>query len=53
MIPKWVIEKLVSLLEERVSHKPTKDKITRGLLLSDDYQIGVAQWGFTPITELK
>lgn len=52
-IPKWVIERLVVKLEDRISHPPTKNKITRGLLLSSDYQIGVSQWGFQPITELK
>jgi hypothetical protein len=53
IIPKWVIDRLVVKLEERVSHPPTKDKISRGLLLSNDYQVGVSLWGFTPITELK
>lgn len=53
IIPKWIIAELMGRLVDRVSHKPTKDKITRGLLLSNDYQVGVSQWGFKPITELK
>ncbi|HVZ67264.1 MAG TPA: hypothetical protein VG917_03310 [Patescibacteria group bacterium] len=53
VIPKRIIEKLVANLEDRISHKSTKNKITRGLLLSNDYQVGVSLWGFTPITELK
>lgn len=53
VIPKWVIERLVIKLEERIGHPPTTNKITRGLLLSSDYQVGVALWGFRPITELK
>lgn len=53
IIPKWVIDHLVVKLEERVSHPPTKNKITRGLLLSSDYQVGISLWGFHPITELK
>lgn len=53
VIPKWVIDRLVHKLEERLSHKPTKTKITRGLLLSTDYEVGVSLWGFTPITDLK
>lgn len=53
LIPKWVIDHLVIKLEDRISHPPTKEKITRGLLLSNDYQVGVALWGFKPITELK
>jgi hypothetical protein len=53
LIPRWVIEHLVVKLEDRISHPPTKDKITRGLLLSNDYQVGVSLWGFRPITELK
>lgn len=53
VIPKWVIEQLVIKLENRLSHAPTKDRISRGLLLSNDYQVGVSQWGFRPITDLK
>lgn len=53
IIPKWVIEHLVVKLEDRTQHAPTKNKITRGLLLSNDYQVGVSLWGFNPITELK
>ncbi len=53
LIPRWVVEQLVVKLEDRISHPPTKDKITRGLLLSNDYQVGVSLWGFQPITELK
>jgi hypothetical protein len=53
VIPNWVIDKLVGLLKERISHPPTKAKITRGMLLSNDYQVGVSMWGFKPITELK
>lgn len=53
LIPKWVIDKLVVKLEERLSHPPSKEKITRGLLLSADYHVGVSLWGFKPITELK
>lgn len=52
-IPKWVIADLMGRLVEQFSHKPPKDKITRGLLLSNDFQVGVSQWGFQPITELK
>jgi hypothetical protein len=53
VIPNNVINKLMKKLEDRISHQPTKSKITRGLLLSNDFQVGVSQWGFTPITELK
>lgn len=52
-IPKWVIDHLVLKLEERLSHPATKSKITRGLLLSADYQVGVTLWGFKPITDLQ
>ncbi len=52
VIPPWVIEKLIKKIQERLSHPPTKDRITRGLLLSKDYAIGVSKWGFTPIREL-
>jgi hypothetical protein len=53
IIPQWVIDTLTKQLDERLKHSPTKEKITRGLLLSNDYQVGVARWGFKPITELK
>lgn len=53
LIPKWVIEHLVVKLEDRISHPPTKSRITRGLLLSNDYQVGVSKWGFEPVQELK
>jgi hypothetical protein len=53
VIPRWVIKELVDKLNDRVATPPTKERITRGLLLSSDYQVGVANWGFTPITELK
>lgn len=53
VIPNWVIERLVIKLEDRISHPPTTDKITRGLLLSNDYQVGVALWGFKPVTDMK
>lgn len=53
VIPKWVVKELVDKLNDRIATPPTKDRITRGLLLSSDYQVGVANWGFTPITELK
>lgn len=53
VIPKKIVKKLVANLEERISHKETPNKITRGLLLSNDYQVGVSLWGFTPITGLE
>lgn len=54
IIPKWFIEKiLIENVQERISHPPTKTRITRGLLLSNDFEVGVSQWGFVPIQELK
>ena len=53
VIPTKIIEKLVGNLEDRIAHQPTKNKITRGLLLSNDYQVGVSLWGYTPITDLQ
>lgn len=52
-IPKWVIAELMDRLVDLFSSNPPKEKITRGLLLSSDFQVGVSQWGFKPITELK
>lgn len=52
VIPNWVIEKLMDKAKERLSHPPTKERITRGLLLSPDYEAGVSHWGFKPIRTL-
>lgn len=52
-IPKWIIAELMGRLVDLFSTSPPKEKITRGLLLSQDFQVGVSQWGFKPITELK
>jgi hypothetical protein len=52
VIPDWVIEKLMEKARERLSHPPTKDRITRGLLLSPEYEVGISRWGFKPIRTL-
>lgn len=52
-IPSWIIENLEAKIKERFSHPPTTDKITRGLLLSNDYQVGVSRFGFQPVTSRK
>lgn len=51
-IPRWVMNYLMDKIRERLSHPPTKDRITRGLLLSPEYEVGVAKWGFQPIRTL-
>lgn len=53
IIPEWVIDELMKRLKKLFSEEPPKEKTTRGLLLSNDYQVGVAKWGFRPVTELK
>lgn len=53
VIPDWVLEKIMEFIKKRISHKPTQDKITRGLLIAPEYEIGVSKWGFQPIRELK
>lgn len=53
VIPNWIIEKLMEKAKERLSHPPTTDRITRGLLLSPDYEVGVSRWGFKPIRTLQ
>jgi hypothetical protein len=52
-VPTFIFDKLMDNLKERLSHDPTPDKITRGLLLSNDYEVGVSKWGFQPIHTLK
>jgi hypothetical protein len=52
-IPAWVIDELMKKLKKLFATDPPKEKNTRGLLLSTDYEVGVAKWGFSPITELK
>jgi hypothetical protein len=52
-VPQWLVEKLLQKATERISHEPTTNKITRGLLLSNDFQVGVSKFGFKPIEEMK
>ncbi len=52
-IPAWVMKELVEKLEKKLIEEPPKEKITRGMLLSQEYKVGVSNWGFKPITELK
>lgn len=52
-IPKFVIETLSGKLKASTGIACPKEKVTRGLLLSNDYQVAVSQWGYTPITGLK
>ncbi len=52
VIPNWIIEKLMEKAKDRLSHPPTTEKITRGLLLSSDYEVGVSHFGFKPIRTL-
>lgn len=52
-VPEWVIEKLMDKLKVFFKKNAHEEKVTRGLLLSNDYQVGVAKWGFKPITELR
>lgn len=53
VIPDWVIETIMQKAKDRLSHPPTTDRITRGLLLSSDYEVGVSHFGFKPIKGLK
>lgn len=49
-IPAWVVKKLLKLAEKQLT-TPSKEKITRGLILSQkEYEIDVAEWGFKPET---
>lgn len=52
-IPTFVIDTLLDHVKSLYAGETPKNKVTRGLLLSNDYQVAVSQWGYTPITELK
>lgn len=53
IVPKWLMEELISRLKQQLSIPPPKDKITRGSLLSlKQYNIDITKWGFLDLTQL-
>ncbi len=50
-IPNWVIEELVSRLQDQVSLPHAKDKVCRGPLISQtQYSVDITEWGYKAIT---
>ncbi len=52
-IPQWVINELVSRTQREFSTAPPEEKISRGLLISSQYSVGIEKWGFKPVHKLK
>lgn len=53
VIPKWLIKEYLIRAEKQFLGDDKSDKITRGLLISSQYEPAVTKWGFQPILELK
>lgn len=51
MVPEWLWTAIVTKTKEELNKPPTRDKITRGLLISSQYAIDVAKWGYQPARE--
>jgi hypothetical protein len=52
LIPQWVLNELLDRAKKEFAAPPFKERITRGLLISTQYEVGVAQWGYNPIKKL-
>jgi hypothetical protein len=48
-IPKWLLENYLNRATKEFLTPTTKTKLTRGLLISSQYQPAVTQWGFHPV----
>ncbi len=49
IIPSWIFEKLIEQLQKQYTTSPTKSHITRGLLLSSQYNVAIEKWGYKEI----
>ncbi len=52
-IPKWLIDEYSGRLNKAFEKKSAKEnKLTRGLLISSQYDVAVKKWGYKPISPL-
>lgn len=50
-IPKWVMEEYLRRAQKEFLQEPSSGKVTRGLLISSQYEPAVTQWGFQPVQD--
>jgi hypothetical protein len=51
LIPKWLMEELISRVHQQFSLPEPKDKVCRGPILSRfQYETDITDWGFKAIT---
>jgi hypothetical protein len=53
VIPQRLLKNYLKRAQEEFLASPQKEKITRGLLISSQYEPAVTKWGFKPIHEMK
>lgn len=53
IIPQWVLESYLKRAKSEFLKLPKEDHVTRGLLISSQYEPAVVKWGYKPIHELK
>lgn len=54
VIPQWLLERYLKRAKSEFLKLPQDDdRITRGLLISSQYEPAVVKWGYKPIHELK
>jgi hypothetical protein len=53
-VPGWLWDDLLARLQQRLSVPPPRERICRGLLISDrQYQIDITQWGYRDARALR
>ena len=53
IIPQWVLEDYLKRAQTEFLKDPEGERVTRGLLISSQYEPAVVKWGYKPIHELK
>lgn len=52
IIPTWLMQELLEKAEDSLTEKTPAERITRGLLISSQYAVGIAKWGFKNISNV-
>lgn len=53
VIPSWIIAELMKRVQNSFSSPTPTEKITRGLLISSQYNVAIEKWGFKPVQNLR
>lgn len=54
VVPKWILDELMSRVAAQMELPTPQDKVSRGLILStEDFKIDIEQWGFRDMADYK